>query len=83
MAKHGFSALALYEGCESFLASAYAYHEQKALNLGLSFDDFIAEKLALKHRQYNTAVNDPKQEAKRQAKALEDEARAYRKASGS
>ena len=83
MAKHGFPASELYEGCEDFLASAYAYHEQKALDLGLPFEDFIAEKLALKHRQYNTAVNDPEQEAKRQAKALEDEARAYRKASGS
>ena len=83
MAKHGFPASELYEGCEDFLASAYAYHEQTALDLGLPFEDFIAEKLALKHRQYNTAVNDPEQEAKRQAKALEDEARAYRKASGS
>ena len=83
MAKHGFPASELYEGCEDFLASAYAYHEQKALDLGLPFEDFITEKLALKHRQYNTAVNDPEQEAKRQAKALEDEAKAYRKASGS
>ena len=59
MAKHGFPASELYEGCEDFLASAYAYHEQKALDLGLPFEDFIAEKLALKHRQYNTEVNRP------------------------
>lgn len=83
MAKHGLPATELYEGCEDFLASAYAYHEQKAHDLGLRFEDFIAEKLALKRRQYNTAVNDPEQEAKRQAKELEDQARAYRKASGS
>ena len=56
--------------------------KQKALDLGLPFEDFIAEKLALKHRQYNTAMNDPEQEAKRQANALEEEAKAYRKASG-
>ncbi|WP_203468586.1 replication initiation factor [Dechloromonas sp. TW-R-39-2] len=82
MAKHGFPAGELYEGAEDFLANAYAYHEQKAYELGLSFDAFIAEKLALKHRQYNTAINDPEQEAKRQAKELEEQARAYRKASG-
>lgn len=82
MAKHGFPAHELYEGAEDFLANAYAYHEQKALDLGLPFDDFIAEKLALKHRQYNTAINDPEQEAKRKAKVLEEQARAYRKASG-
>ena len=82
MAKHGFPAGELYEGTEDFLASAYAYHEQKAYDLGLPFEDFIAEKLALKHRQYNTAINDPEQEAKRQAKVLEEQARAYRKASG-
>lgn len=81
MAKHGFPAKELYEGTEDFLANAYTYHEQKALDLGLPFDAFIAEKLALKHRQYNTAINDPKQEANRQAKEREKEAKAYRKES--
>lgn len=82
MAKHGFPANELYEGTEDFLANAYAYHEKKAYDQGLPFDDFIAERLALKHRQYNTAINDPEQDAKRKAKELEDQARAYRKARG-
>ena len=81
MAKHGFPATELYEGAEDFLANAYAYHEKKANDLGLPFDDFIAERLALKHRQYNTAINDPEQEAKRKAKELAEQARAYRKES--
>ncbi len=81
MAKHGFPATELYEGAEDFLANAYAFHEKKANDLGLPFDDFIAERLALKHRQYNTAINDPEQEAKRKAKELAEQARAYRKES--
>ncbi len=82
MAKHGFDAKELYEGTEDFLANAYAYHEAKAHDLGQPFDRFIAERLALKHRQYNTAINDPEQEAKRKAKELAEQAREYRKASG-
>lgn len=81
MAKHGFPATELYEGAEDFLANAYAYHEKKANDLGLPFDDFIAERLALKHRQYNTAINDPEQEEKRKAKELAEQAKAYRKES--
>jgi hypothetical protein len=47
----------------------------------LPFDQFIEERLALKHRQYNTAINDPEQEAKRKAKELADQTKAYRKES--
>jgi hypothetical protein len=82
MAKHGFPAHELYEGSEDFMANAYAYHDQKAHELGLPFDDLIAEKLALKHRQFNTAINNPDQEAERKARELEEQAKAYRKASG-
>lgn len=82
MAKHGFEATELYEGIEEFLAKAYEYQEQKAYELGLPFEDFIAEKLALKRRQYNTFLNDPDLEAERQARELAAQARAYRKASG-
>lgn len=81
MAKHGFPANELYEGCEAFLTGAYAYHDQKAYDLGLSFEGLIEEKLALKRRQYNTALNDPEHEARRQEKHLAEQAAAYRKAS--
>jgi hypothetical protein len=82
MAKHGFPAHELYEGSEDFMANAYAYHEHKAHELGLPFDNLIAEKLALKHRQFNTGLNDPDLEEKRQAREREEQAKAYRKASG-
>ena len=80
MAKHGFGADELYEGTEDFLAYAYAFHDDKANRLGLSFDAFIAEKLALKRRQYNTLMNDPAWEARRQADLKALEVRRYRKA---
>ena len=80
MAKHGFDAGEFYEGTEDFLAYAYAYHEDRAYRLGLPFDQFIAEKLALKRRQYNTVLNDPKLEERRLADERAREARQYRKA---
>ena len=70
----------LYEATEDVLACAYSYHEDKAFKLGLPFEDFIAEKLALKRRQYNTLLNDPNFEAQRQAQERERQARAYRRA---
>ena len=82
MAKHGFAAGQLYEAKDDLIARLHDYIEQKAYDLGLSFDGYIAEKLALKRRQYNTAINDPEHEAKRQARELAEQAKAYRKASG-
>lgn len=81
MAKHGYGAKQLYEAWEDLAAQLVEHIEQEAFKLGLPFDDYVGEKLALKHRQYNTAVNDPEQEEKRKAKALADQARAYRKES--
>ncbi len=81
MAKHGIGVDELYEGIEDLLASAYAFHAEKANFLGLCFEDFIEEKLALKRRQYNTLLNDPAWEEKRQEDAKARQARAYRKAS--
>ena len=81
MAKHGIGVDELYEGIDDLLASAYAFHADKANLLGLRFEDFIEEKLALKRRQYNTLLNDPAWEAKRQEDAKARQARAYRKAS--
>lgn len=80
MAKHGFDAGELYEATEDVLACAYSHHEDKAFKLGLPFEDFITEKLALKRRQYNTLLNDPNFEAQRQAQERERQARAYRRA---
>ena len=81
MAKHGFGADELYEGTEDFLAYAYSFHDEKANRLGLSFDALIAEKLGLKRRQYNTLMNDPGWDERRQADLKAREVRRYRKAS--
>ncbi|MBV6449209.1 hypothetical protein [Nitrosomonas sp.] len=45
---HGFAAYKL-AFCQHF--------EEKGFNLGLSFDDFIKEKIAIKARQFNTILN--------------------------
>ncbi len=82
-AKHGFDAVQLMEAHKDLVAKLVAFLENKAYDQGMAFDDYVAEKIALKRRQYNTAVNDPEQEAKRKAKEVADQARAYRKASGS
>ena len=82
MAKHGIAADRLYEGIEDFLTGAYAFHEEKAYWVGLPFEDFITEKLALKRRQYNTVLDDPGREEQRQEAERDKAARAYRKASG-
>lgn len=82
MAKHGFAASELYEAKDDLSAKLADYIDQKAYDLGLSFDDYIAEKLALKRRQFNTGLNDPDLEEKRKARELDEQAKAYRKASG-
>jgi hypothetical protein len=58
------------------------YIEAKAYEFIQPFEQYVEDRIALRRRQYNTAINDPEQEAKRQAKELEEQAKAYRKASG-
>ncbi len=59
---------------------AFCQHfDQKSFNLGLSFDDFIKEKVAIKARQFNTILNRDI-EAENKTK-LENDAAAYRKQS--
>jgi hypothetical protein len=82
MAKEGFSAKQFYEAHEDLIAKLVDHIEGEARERGLNFDRYVEERLAVKQRQYNTAINDPDQEAKRKARELEEQARAYRKASG-
>ncbi|WP_371325459.1 replication initiation factor [Dechloromonas sp. ZY10] len=81
MAKHGYNAKQLYEAHQDLLAQLIEHLDAEAYKLGLPFDDYIAEKLALKRRQYNTGVNDPDQERRAQESEVAAEARAYRKES--
>ena len=70
----------LYEGQEAFMTALYAFHEEKAHRIGLPFDDYIAEKVAIKARQFNTILNNPNQDDERKADELAKQARAYRRA---
>lgn len=71
----------LYDGHEAFMAALYDYHVDKAFAIGLPFDDYVAEKLAQKRREFNTRLNNPELEEERQAKEQARQTRAYRKAS--
>jgi hypothetical protein len=65
-------------GVEALKATLYDYHERKSFYLGLTFADYLLEKIAIKARQYNSILN--KTEADEQA-ALDLLAREYRKQS--
>jgi hypothetical protein len=88
LCKNGFSTLISFmarEGIKDFEAgiqalrdTLYGYHERKSFYLGLSFDDYIHEKVAIKGRQFNSILN--KTEADEQAR-LNQLAREYRKQS--
>ncbi len=66
---------------EAFITALYAFHADKAAYLGLPFDNYVAEKVALKAREFNSRVNNPDQEAQRLAREKAKAVRAYRKAS--
>ena len=66
-------------GIQAFKDALYVYHERKSFYLGLTFDDYIQEKLAIKTRQFNTFLN-RSIEAEEQASINKDAAE-YRKQS--
>lgn len=79
MAREGITDL--YQGQQAFITALYQYHENKAYHLGLPFDAYIAEKLGLKARAFNSILNNPDEEAEHKAAELRQQADAYRKAS--
>jgi hypothetical protein len=72
----------LYKGHQAFMTAMYAHLDQKAERQGKPFDAYIDDKLALKAREFNSMLNNPEQEPKRQEHELKRAAEAYRKASG-
>lgn len=46
-----------FAGQEAFLAALYQYHADRAFRLGLRFDDYIAEKVSIKAREFNSMLN--------------------------
>lgn len=63
------------------MTALYQLHSDKAYALGLPFDNYVAEKLAKKRREFNTWLNNPELEEARRATEREKAARTYRMAS--
>lgn len=70
----------LYQGQEAFITALYQYHEEKAHQLALPFDTYIAQRVALKNREFNTVLNNPEFEEERKALEKKRQKEAYRKA---
>lgn len=63
-----------YQGMDALNTALYHYLNNRAMNAGASFDDFVDERIAVKAKRYNSILN--------QAEASErDSAEAYRKLS--
>lgn len=69
----------LYQGQDAMTAAVVAYYSDKAYRMGQSFDDYIAERVAVKARLFNTLVNDPEAEDRAKADSLAARAAAYRR----
>jgi hypothetical protein len=69
----------LYQGQDALMAALYLHHASRASRLGLTFDDYIAERVAIKGRQFNTILNAPDPNDALDAEALERQARESRK----
>jgi len=74
MAAHGFTDFE--DGKKPFLTALVHHINNRAVDFGVSFEELITEKVALKARQFNTLNNIPDDEEN-----LTDAARAYREAS--
>lgn len=47
----------LFDGLRTFEAAMYSYHESKSHYMGLPFDDYIAEKVSVKAREFCSMLN--------------------------
>jgi hypothetical protein len=47
------------EGIDAMLRKLYEHYSTVASKEGLSFDEYLARRLALKAREFNTAINAP------------------------
>ena len=77
MAKNGIRDL--YVGLQEFEAAMYAYHDHKSFGLGLPFDDYVAERVSIRCREFNTQMN-PSPELDPEA-VMRQKSEAYIKAS--
>jgi hypothetical protein len=70
----------MYDGLKEFEAAMYSYHERKSFYMGLPFDNYVAERVSIKAREFNTMLNPKPDEDDAQA-AIDRNADAYRRAS--
>lgn len=78
MAVHGYRDL--YQAQEDMTAAVVGYFMRRAEYIGLSFDDYIAERVDVKRREFNTGINDPELAERIQVEELTRKAAAYRRA---
>jgi len=71
----------LYQAQEAMTTELVAYYSDKAYYEGISFDQYIDERVALKVRQYGSGTNNPTILDKLDEDATRAAAEAYRKAS--
>jgi hypothetical protein len=79
MAREGITGLE--HGQKAFIGGLQDYYSEKARRMGQGLGDYIAEKLSVKTRQFNTLLNNPDFNAKLHGEEVERKARAYRQQS--
>ena len=71
----------LCRGQEAFIRALYQFHQERARELDLPFEPYMAQRVTLKGRQFNTISKDPELEEERKALEKKRQAEPYRKAS--
>ena len=69
------------EGIDALLRKLYEHYSTVASKGGLTFDEYLARRLALKAREFNTAVNSPGLPDNLKKNFVDEGAEAYRRAS--
>jgi hypothetical protein len=70
----------IYEGGLAITDEAMAYFTRRAAFMGLPFDEYVRERVAMKRREFNTGINDPELAERIAAETLERKMQAYRRA---
>lgn len=70
----------LYTGGVAITDEAIAYFTGRAAYMGLPFDEYVRERVAMKRREFNCGINDPELAERIAAETLERKMQAYRRA---
>ena len=55
MAREGITDL--YDGVEAYYRGLYHHINNRAMNIGISYDQFIEERIAIKAKRFNSILN--------------------------